>query len=99
MPDTAVKRLEALQCWSLCLLLRQGPGVPTASLLWESSLLLMKLCVWLEKSCMILHIRGLEEDSLARRVWSQQRLFGWPGLPREAADISSKLVVANHNYD
>ena len=26
MPDTAVKRLEALQCWYLRLLLRQGPG-------------------------------------------------------------------------
>ena len=51
--------------------------------------------VWLEKCCMILHIRGLGEDSLARRVWSEQQLFGWPGLAREAAEISRKLVVAD----
>ena len=45
MPNTAVKRLEAFQCWYLRLLLRQDPGLPTASLLWESSLLLMELRV------------------------------------------------------
>ena len=32
-PEAAVKRLEALHLWFLRLLLRQGPGVPTASLL------------------------------------------------------------------
>ena len=57
----------------------------------------MELRVWLEKCCIILHIRGLEEDSLARRVWSEQRLFGWPGLARETEDISRKLVVDDPN--
>ena len=90
-----VKRLEALQLWFLRLLLRVKPGVPSASLLWETSLLSMELRVWREKLCMILHFRGLEEDAVARRVMKDQQLFGWPGLVRETADISHKLGVDN----
>ena len=58
------------------LLLRQVPGVPTASLLWETSILSMELTVWREKFCLILHFRELEDDSLAKRIWEEQRGFG-----------------------
>ena len=90
-----VKRLEALQLWFLRLLLRVSPGVPTASLLWETSLLSMELRVWREKLCLILHFRGLGEDAVARRVMTDQQLFGWPGLVRETAVICQKLGVDN----
>ena len=50
-----------------------------------------------EKACLILHLRGLEEDSLGRRVWEEQRRFNWPGLAREAREISRKLVVDDPN--
>ena len=73
------------------------PGVPTVSLLWESSLLSMALRIWREKTCLILHLRGLEEDSLGRKIWEEQRRFRWPGLAREASEISRKLVVDDPN--
>ena len=76
LPATTVKKLEALQMWFLRLLLRQGPGVPTASLLWETSILSMELRVWREKLCQILHFRELEDDALAKRIWEEQRGFG-----------------------
>ena len=97
IPKAALKQLEDLQLWFLRLLLRQGPGVPTASLLWESSLLSMDLRIWREKACLILHLRGLDEDSLGRRVWEKQRRFNWPGLAREASEISRQLVVEDPN--
>ena len=53
----------------------------------------MELRVWREKTCLILHLRGLEEDSLGRRIWEEQRRFNWPGLAKEATEISRKLVV------
>ena len=35
--EAALKKLQSLQGWFLHLLLRQGPGVPSSSLLWETS--------------------------------------------------------------
>ena len=93
MPDTAVKRLEALQCWYLRLLLRQGPGVPTGSMLWETGLLSVPLLIYREKLCLALHIVRLGEDTLARRIWLEQELYGWPGLAREAGEICLELGV------
>jgi hypothetical protein len=97
LSSEGVRKLETLQLWFVRLLLRQGPGVPTASLLWETSLLTMELRVWREKLCMIVHLRELEEDSLGRRVWEEQRMFSWPGLAREAEEISRRLVVEDPN--
>ena len=41
-----VKRLNKLQCWYLKLVLQTGPGAPSASLLWDTSILDMSLRVW-----------------------------------------------------
>ena len=93
MSTDAVKRLNSLQNWFVRLLLRQGPGSPTGSLLWETGLLSMDLLVWREKLSMILHIRGLDQDSLAKRIWAEQMAFNWPGLAKEAAKICIKLKM------
>ena len=97
MPATALKKLNSLQGWFLRLLLRQGPGVPSCSLLWESCLWDMELHVWLAKLMMIMHIRGLKEDSLAKQVWREQRLMAWPGLAQECDTIAEKLSIENAN--
>jgi hypothetical protein len=57
----------------------------------------MELRVWLAKVMMILHIRGLQEDSLARQVWKEQRLMAWPGLALECDVIAEKLSIENAN--
>ena len=72
----AEKRLESLQLWYLRLLLRQGPGATSGSLLWETQTLSIKLRIWREKLSLGLHIVRLSEDSLARRMWSEQKLNG-----------------------
>ena len=97
MPATATKKLNSIQTWFLRLLLRQGPGAPTSSLLWETAMLDMELRVWLEKLMMILHIRGLKEDSHAKKVWKEQRAFMWPGLAKECEEICKELKVEDAN--
>ena len=42
---------------------------------------------------MALHIVRLGEDTLAKRIWVEQKLYNWPGLAREAEDISQQLGV------
>ena len=93
MSREAERQGEALQTWYLRLLLRQGPGVPAGSMLWETGTLSVALRVYREKLCLALHITRLGEDTLARRIWEEQKIYGWPGLAREAEDICQELGV------
>jgi len=93
----AERRLEALQNWFVRLILRVGPGCPKASLRWETGLMSMALRVWLEKVLMVRHLRGLDADSLARRVYEEQREKAWPGLAKETADICRQLGIPDCN--
>ena len=54
----------------------------------------MRHRIWIEKAMMILHLRGLEESALARRIWKEQREWDWPGL---AKDICKVLGVEDVN--
>ena len=72
---------------------RQGQGVPAGSMLWETGTLSVALRVDREKLCLALHIARLGEDTLARRIWEEQRLYGWPGLARETEEICQLLWV------
>ena len=62
------KKLNSLQYWFVRLVLRVGPGAPSASLLWDFSLLDMGLRIWIEKLMLVLHIKRLDEKTLARKM-------------------------------
>jgi hypothetical protein len=62
-------------------------------MLWETGTLSVALRVDREKLCLALHIARLGEDTLAKRVWEEQRVYGWLGLAREAEEISQLLGV------
>ena len=87
------KSLNALQLWYLRLVLQVGPGAPVASLLWDFGMLDMGLRIWIEKLMLILHIRRLGDDSLAGKVYKEQKLQKWPGLAEEADHICEKLSI------
>jgi hypothetical protein len=78
-PETE-RRLNALQHWFVRLMLRVGPGAPTASLCWDTGLMDMGLRVWKEKLVMIQAIRNLGEDTLAKKIYNEQTArVAWPG--------------------
>ena len=89
------KKLNSLQNWFLRLVLRVGPGAPLASLLWDTGMLDMGLHVWREKVMLMLHLRGLGEETLARQAYEEQKNNKWPGLVKETEDICDKLGVEN----
>ena len=88
-----VKQLNSLQYWFLRLALQVGPGSPKPSLLWDMGVLDMGLRVWIEKAMLVLHVRKLEEGSLARRVYEEQVTKEWPGLAQEVDQICRELGV------
>ena len=91
------KQLNKLQNWFLRLIWRVGQGAPVAALLWDSQLLDMKVRVWKEKVLIILHIRSLDEDSLASRIYEKQKQEKWPGLSYETESICKQLNIEDCN--
>ena len=96
LPQTE-KKLGSLQKWFLRLVLQVGPGAPAASLLWDFGLLGMGLRIWLEKIMMAYHIKRLDEDSLARKVYDEQIENSWPGLAKEVQFMCQDLLIENVN--
>ena len=46
---------------------------------------------------MVLHVRGLDEDTLARKIYEEQRANSWPGLAKETSVLCTKLKVEDCN--
>ena len=65
------------------LIWRVSQGAPLAALLWDSQLLDMKILVWKETVLIVLHIRSVDTESLARRVYKKQMEEDWPSLAKE----------------
>ena len=57
----------------------------------------VKIKILREKLSLGLHIVRLSEDSLARRMWNEQLLYGWPGLSDECGKIAKKLGIEDIN--
>ena len=92
-----VNRLNKLQNWFLRMVMQVGQGAPLTSLGWESGCMNMGLRVALEKIMMIHHIRSLGENSIARKVYEEQKSKNWPGLAKETALICEELKIENVN--
>ena len=93
MSETTETKLNSLQQWFVRLILQVGPGAPRASLLWDFGLLDIGLRIWLEKLMLALHVSRLEEGTLARLVFEEQKINQWPGLAEEAEQICRELSV------
>ena len=91
------KKLNALQLWFLRLVLRIGPGSPCAALLWDNQMLDMGLRVWIQKVLLVLHIRSLEEETLAFKIYKEQKTHFLPGLAQETEFICKELSIEDCN--
>ena len=94
---TTVKKLNQLQQWFVRLILRVGPGTPLAALAWDTGLLDMELRIWKEKLLLILHLRSLEEDTLAGWIYKEQVEKDWEGLAKETKEICIELKIEDVN--
>ena len=57
----------------------------------------MKLRIWKEKLMLILHIRSLNDETLAKKIYEEQRKEGWPGLVKETKNICEALGIEDVN--
>ena len=97
MNKSTEKRLNTLQCWFIRLILKIGLGSPVSGLLWDTALLDFGLRVWIEKIMLVIHIRSLDGNSLARNTYNQQKEINWPGLVQETKSICQELNIEDCN--
>ena len=94
---TTENKLNNLQRWFVRLIMQVPQGTPSASLTWETGLMDMRLRIWREKLMLILHIRSLGEETLAQKVYNEQKKEGWPGLAKETKEICEELGIVDCN--
>jgi hypothetical protein len=94
---TTEKRLNQIQFWGLRLFLQVGPGTPLASLLWDTAILKMDIRVKIEKILLVLHIRSLKEDTIAKKMYLEQISENWPGLASETKLICEEWKLEDCN--
>ena len=51
----------------------------------------------MEKIWLVLHIRNLPDDSLAKKVYTEQKQKNWPGLATETAGICRDMKIPDCN--
>ena len=94
---TTEKQLNKIQNWFLRLVLQVGPGASLAALSWDFSMLEMSLRVKIEKIMFVIYLRNLDNTTLSRRVYEEQKLQCWPGLAEETKLICQYLQIEDCN--
>ena len=57
----------------------------------------MKLRIWASKVKMVMALRMMDKEFLARQIYDEQVMQGWPGLSREVAEICAQLGLPDAN--
>ena len=57
----------------------------------------MKFRIWKEKLMLVLHIRSLNDATLAKKIYDEQRKENWPGLAKETKNICEVLQIEDVN--
>ena len=79
--------LDELQNTFIRRVLQVPVSTPKVSLRSETGLLSMKLRIWAAKVKMVMALRMMDKRFLARQIYVEEVMQGWPGLSREVEDI------------
>ena len=85
--NKTIDKLNSLQNTFLQVLLGAGRSCPRPALCWDTTTLLMDVRVKKAKLALLHHVQSLEDDCLAKEIYSEQLSAGWPGLVTECRDI------------
>ena len=92
-----IQLLEEIQLNYIRLVFQVGMGVTKVALRAETGLGTIPHYIWIEKVMTIHHIKNMEENSLARKVWVEQVSNQWPGLALEVKSICEELGIPDAN--
>ena len=93
--DGAIQELDKLQELFLRVLLEVPRSTPKPLLYWDTGTMTMSNRIKVMKLNLIVHLKKLDEASLAKQVLDEQIRHDWPGLAKEAKEICQKWKMEN----
>ena len=91
----SVKRLDDLQHMFVRLLLRLPSSTPIPALRGALGLMGMKWRIWVMKLNLVLTLKNLSKNALARKVFYDQITQGYLGLVKEMVNICKEIGLKN----
>ena len=89
----SVERLDKLQNTFLQMLFSVSQSCPKPVLCWDTATMLMQVRVDKSKLELLHHIKNLDDSSLAKQIFNEQKSAKWPGLVAEGVQISKDWNV------
>lgn len=91
--EDTIKRCEALQNLFLLVLMKLPHSTPSLACRAMCGMLSVRVRIMREKLRLVVAIRNLSEETLAKQVFREQKDLGLPGLVKEAQDICIKIGI------
>jgi hypothetical protein len=95
--EETVKLCNSIQYFYWRLVLNVPESCPKLALLCESNSIDMKFHIWNAKCQLLVRIKRLEEEALAKQVYKQAEDSGWPGLGEEVRSICEQIQIPDIN--
>ena len=70
---------------------------PKIALQSETNMIDMKLRIWKLKCLLLIRLKNLDDDSLAKEIWIEERKNNWPGIGRGVSKICEELKISDIN--
>ena len=84
----SIEKLNKLQNNFLQMLFAVSQSCPKPVLCWDTATILMQVRINKSKLSLLHHIKNLDNSSLAKQIFDEQKNGGWPGLVAEGVQIS-----------
>jgi hypothetical protein len=84
----SIDKLNKLQYTFLQMLFAVSQSCPKPVLCWDTATILMQVRIQKSKLALLHHIKNLDESSLAKQIFNEQKSEGWPGLVAECDEIA-----------
>ena len=97
--NEAEVELDKLQNLFLTVLFAVPRSTPKPILNWDTATLEMSQRIKLRKLKLVLHLKSLSNDSLAKQIYNEQIQNEWPGLTKEAKQICREWLVKDVTKD
>ena len=91
--ETTIKRLYSLQNTFVKVLLKLPSSIALPALRSETGLMGMKWRISLKNLRLVISIRNLEDNYLAKKVFKEQEAMDWPGLLTQTRSICKEIGI------
>ena len=75
------------------MILNVPESYPKLSLMCDTFMIDCKYCVWKEKCLLLLRIKQLEDNALAKQIYKEANENNWPGLATEVQSICEQIKI------